>query len=136
MWELDCEESWGPKKWCFWTVVLDWFPLGWTGWISLQFKGLSNYIFVRMSKIKKTTPSVGKKYRKQLKSYTLFLRIWKNTITLENWQFLKKLNEHLPYDAKILLLDVTQKTWKHMTIQRPCKDQLQERSQTKKGHIL
>ena len=22
MWELDCEESWGPKKWCFWTVVL------------------------------------------------------------------------------------------------------------------
>ena len=23
MWELDCEESWGPKNWCFWTVVLD-----------------------------------------------------------------------------------------------------------------
>ena len=23
MWELDCEESWGPKKWCFWTVVLE-----------------------------------------------------------------------------------------------------------------
>ena len=22
MWELDCEESWAPKKWCFWTVVL------------------------------------------------------------------------------------------------------------------
>ena len=23
MWELDCEESWVPKKWCFWTVVLE-----------------------------------------------------------------------------------------------------------------
>ena len=57
MWELDCEESWAPKNWCFWTVVLenfaspldwkeiqpvhpkgdqswvfDWSPLGWTGW--------------------------------------------------------------------------------------------------------
>ena len=23
MWELDCEDSWEPKNWCFWTVVLD-----------------------------------------------------------------------------------------------------------------
>ena len=23
MWELDCEESWMPKNWCFWTVVLE-----------------------------------------------------------------------------------------------------------------
>ena len=23
MWELDCEESWGLKNWCFWTVVLE-----------------------------------------------------------------------------------------------------------------
>ena len=23
MWELDCEESWAPKYWCFWTVVLE-----------------------------------------------------------------------------------------------------------------
>ena len=22
MWALDCEESWAPKNWCFWTVVL------------------------------------------------------------------------------------------------------------------
>ena len=22
MWELDSKESWGPKNWCFWTVVL------------------------------------------------------------------------------------------------------------------
>ena len=23
MWELDCEESWVPKNWCFWTVALE-----------------------------------------------------------------------------------------------------------------
>ena len=23
MWELDYKESWAPKKWCFWTIVLE-----------------------------------------------------------------------------------------------------------------
>ena len=23
MWELDCEESWAPKNWCFWTMELE-----------------------------------------------------------------------------------------------------------------
>ena len=23
MWELDCEEGWVPKNWCFWTVVVE-----------------------------------------------------------------------------------------------------------------
>ena len=23
MWESDCEESWAPKNWCFWTMVLE-----------------------------------------------------------------------------------------------------------------
>ena len=23
MWKLECEESWAPKNWCFWTVVLE-----------------------------------------------------------------------------------------------------------------
>ena len=26
MWELDCEEGWVPKNWCFWTVVLEKTP--------------------------------------------------------------------------------------------------------------
>ena len=26
MWELDCEESWAPKNWCFWTVDLEKTP--------------------------------------------------------------------------------------------------------------
>ena len=23
MWELDCEENWAPKNWCFWTAILE-----------------------------------------------------------------------------------------------------------------
>ena len=23
LWELNCEEGWAPKNWCFWTVVLE-----------------------------------------------------------------------------------------------------------------
>ena len=30
MWELDCEESWAPKNWCFWTVVLRLLRVPWT----------------------------------------------------------------------------------------------------------
>ena len=26
MWELDCEDSWALKNWCFWTVVLEKTP--------------------------------------------------------------------------------------------------------------
>ena len=28
MWELDCEESWVLKNWCFWTVILEKTPQG------------------------------------------------------------------------------------------------------------
>ena len=37
MWELDCEENWAPKNWCFWTVVLErLFSIPWTARISNQ----------------------------------------------------------------------------------------------------
>ena len=30
MWELDCEENWVLKNWCFWTVVLEKLRVPWT----------------------------------------------------------------------------------------------------------
>ena len=30
MWELDYKESWEPKNWCFWTVVLRFLRVPWT----------------------------------------------------------------------------------------------------------
>ena len=38
MWELDYKESWVPKNWCFWTVVLEkTLESPWTARISNQF---------------------------------------------------------------------------------------------------
>ena len=38
MWELDCEESWALKNWCFWTVVLEkTLRVPWTARRSNQF---------------------------------------------------------------------------------------------------
>ena len=40
MWELDYKESWLPKNWCFWTVVLEktyWESLGLQGDQTIQF---------------------------------------------------------------------------------------------------
>ena len=37
MWEFDCKESWVPKNWCFWTVVLEkLFRVPWTARRSKQ----------------------------------------------------------------------------------------------------
>ena len=36
--ELDCKESWAPKNWCFWTVVLErLLRVPWTAWRSNQY---------------------------------------------------------------------------------------------------
>ena len=38
MWELDYKESWAPKNWCFWTVVLEkTLRVSWTARSSNQF---------------------------------------------------------------------------------------------------
>ena len=43
MWELDCEESWAPKNWCFWTVWRRLLRVPWTARRSNQsiLKGIS-----------------------------------------------------------------------------------------------
>ena len=49
MWELDCEESWAPKNWCFWTVVLEKTlenPLDCNKLQSVHPKGNQSWIFI------------------------------------------------------------------------------------------
>ena len=36
MWELDQKESWAPKNWCFWTVVLKILKVSWSAMRSNQ----------------------------------------------------------------------------------------------------
>ena len=50
MWELDYKESWAPKNWCFWTVVLEKTlesPLDCKESQTVHPKGNQSWIFIR-----------------------------------------------------------------------------------------
>ena len=59
MWELDCEESWALKNWCFWTVVLEKTlesPLDYKEIQSVHFKGDQPWVFFGRTDAKAETP--------------------------------------------------------------------------------
>ena len=62
MWELDCEESWAPKNWCFWTVVLEKTlksPLDCKEIQSVLPKGHESWIFIGRTDAKAEAPILG-----------------------------------------------------------------------------
>ena len=58
MWELDCEESWGPKNWCFWTVVLKTLesPLDCKKIQPVHPKGYQSWVFIGRTDVEAETP--------------------------------------------------------------------------------
>ena len=58
MWELDCEESWAPKNWCFWTVVLKTLesPLDCKEIQPVHSKGDQSWLFIGRTDAKAETP--------------------------------------------------------------------------------
>ena len=59
MWELDCEESWAPKNWCFWTVVLEKTlesPLDCKGIQPVHPKGDQSWVFIGRTDVEAETP--------------------------------------------------------------------------------
>ena len=59
MWELDCEESWVPKNWCFWTVVLEKTlesPLDCKEIQPVHSKGDWSWVFIGRNDAKAETP--------------------------------------------------------------------------------
>ena len=59
MWELDCEEAWAPKNWCFWTVVLEKTlesPLDCKEIQSVYSKGDQSWVFIGRTDAKAETP--------------------------------------------------------------------------------
>ena len=58
MWELDCEEGWVPKNWCFWTVVLEKTfesPLDHKEIQSIHPKGNQSWIFIGRTDVEPET---------------------------------------------------------------------------------
>ena len=59
MWELDYKESWAPKNWCFWTVVLEKTlesPLDSKEIQPVNPKGNQSWIFTRSTDAEAETP--------------------------------------------------------------------------------
>ena len=59
MWELDCEEGWVPKNWCFWTVVLEKTlesPLDCKEIQPVHPKGDQSWVFIGRTDAKAETP--------------------------------------------------------------------------------
>ena len=59
MWELDYKESWAPKNWCFWTVVLEKIlesPLDCKEIQPVHPKGNQSWIFIGRTDVEAETP--------------------------------------------------------------------------------
>ena len=59
MWELDYKESWAPKNWCFWTVVLEKTlesPLCYREIQPVHPKGNQSWIFIGRTDVEAETP--------------------------------------------------------------------------------
>ena len=62
MWEIDCEESWAPKNWCFWTVVLEKTlesPLDCREIQTVHPKGDQSWVFNGKTDVEAETPILG-----------------------------------------------------------------------------
>ena len=67
MWELDCEESWAPKNWCFWTVVLEKTlesPLDCKEIQPVHPKGDQSWVFIGRTDAKAETPKLWPPHEK------------------------------------------------------------------------
>ena len=81
MWELDCEESWVSKNWCFWTVVLDKTlesPLDCKEIQQVHSKGDQSWVFFGKTDAKVETPIL---WPPDVKSWL----IWKDSDAGKDW---------------------------------------------------
>ena len=69
MWELDHKESWAPKNWCFWTVVLEKIlesPLDCKEIQPVHPKGDQSWVFIGRTDVKAETPMLWPPFEKTL----------------------------------------------------------------------
>ena len=67
IWELDCEESWAPKNWCFWNVLLEKTlesPLKCREIHPVHLKGDQSWVFIGRTNVEAETPVLWPPYAK------------------------------------------------------------------------
>ena len=86
MWELDHKESWVPKNWCFWTVVLEKTlesPLDCKESQPVHPKGNQSWIFTGRTDVEAETPIL---WPPDAKNWV----IWKDPDAGEDWRWEEK----------------------------------------------
>ena len=81
MWELDYKESWAPKNWCFWTVVLEKIlesPLDCKEIQPVHSKGDQSWVFIARTDVEAETPIL---WPPDAKSWL----IWKDPYAGRDW---------------------------------------------------
>ena len=81
MWQLDCEESWAPKNWWFWTVVLEKTlesPLDCKEIQPVHSKGNQSWVFIGRTYVEAETPIL---WLPDAKSWL----IWKDPDAGKDW---------------------------------------------------
>ena len=81
MWELKCKQSWAPKNWCFWTVVLEETlesPLDSKEFQPVHPEGTQSWMFIGRTDAEPETPIL---WPPDAKSWL----IWKDPDTGKDW---------------------------------------------------
>ena len=81
MWELDYKESWAPKKWCFWTMVLEKTHESLLDCKEIQAvhpKGNQSWIFIGRTNVEAETPIL---WPPDVKNWL----IWKDPDARKDW---------------------------------------------------
>ena len=86
MWVLDYKESWAPKNWCFWTVVLEKSlgnPLDCKEIKAVNPKGNQSWIFIGRTDVEAETPIL---WPPDMKNWV----IWKDPDAGKGWRWEEK----------------------------------------------
>ena len=89
MWELDYKESWAPKNWCFWTVVLAKTlesPLDCKEIRPVNLRGYQSWVFIGKTDAKAETPIL---WPSDVKNWL----IWKDPDAGKDWRQKKRMIE-------------------------------------------
>jgi len=104
MWELDYKESWAPKNWCFWTVVLEKTlesPLDCKESQPVHPKGDQSWVFIGKTDVEAETPIL---WPPDAKSWL----IWKDPNAGKDWGQEEKGTTE---DEKMRMASPTQWIW-------------------------
>ena len=104
MWELDCEESWALKNWCFWTVVLEETlesPLDCKEIQPIHPKGNQFWVFIGRTDVEAETPVL---WPPDAKSWLIWKKPW-------CWERLKAGGEGDDREWDGWMASLTQWTW-------------------------